>query len=130
MGYFSKVNLLISTLVVILVSLVYSIEEPDDSVITHISSTSPFDFSVFNGYQLGNHTVHLQLTDEEQPPIVEKQSVTKKKKLKRFVPVFWEINSPVKEIAPAVFNILRKNNYSKPYFLSHIHQFLFRLTLF
>jgi hypothetical protein len=59
----------------------------------------------------------------------ENKLVKYKKKFKRTSHVFPGIRPPVKEVTPGVFNISAPI-YSKPYFLSHLQHFLFRLTPF
>ena len=53
-----------------------------------------------------------------------------KKRFKRFYSFSTKLERPVKDIDLLPVNIFTKETYSKPHFLSHLHQFLFRLTPF
>lgn len=53
-----------------------------------------------------------------------------KKKFKRTFTYSTRLKQPVKDIAIAWTDIFTDETYNKPYFLSHQHHFLFRLTPF
>jgi hypothetical protein len=53
-----------------------------------------------------------------------------RKKLKRWIQLFSGIRPPVKDAEQSCFYLSLKHGYNTPYFLSHLHAFLFRLTPF
>ena len=53
-----------------------------------------------------------------------------RKKFKRTSNVFSGIKPPIKDLSPVAFNVSSNITYNRPYFLSHLHRFLFRLTPF
>ncbi|RYZ47794.1 MAG: hypothetical protein EOO14_23045 [Chitinophagaceae bacterium] len=65
---------------------------------------------------------------------IEELLVTKmykiKKKYKRVVPGSSMLRQPVREVDIIPLNIYIKETYSKPFFVSPLHRFLFRLTPF
>lgn len=61
---------------------------------------------------------------------IKNQFVSYKKKFKRWRPAFSGFKVPAKAVASVAYSDSLKNNYIKPDFLSHLHNFLFRLTPF
>ena len=59
-----------------------------------------------------------------------KTFVKYRKKFKRVYTSSVRLKPPVKDLDPLTVNIFTKESYSKPFFLSHLHHFLFRLTPF
>lgn len=78
-------------------------------------------------------SIHLSLpeyllfeTDETVVPKICKQ----KKKYKRILPGSSTLRPPVRDVDIIPQNIYIKETYSKPFFVSPLHRFLFRLTPF
>jgi hypothetical protein len=53
-----------------------------------------------------------------------------KKKYRRAIHTFSGIKQPVRQVELQLPSIYSKEIYTEPYFLSHLHRFLFRLTPF
>jgi hypothetical protein len=53
-----------------------------------------------------------------------------RKKFKRTSNAFSGIKPPIKDLSPVAFNLSSNATYNRPYFLSHLHHFLFLLTPF
>jgi len=98
------------------------------------TSASPY----FSSFSFSSKTGLYDLVKTGSSPILfhshkylqsESKLVKYKKKFKRTSHVFPGIRPPVKQVPPVVFDSSAPV-YSKPYFLSQLQYFLFRLTPF
>lgn len=102
----------------------------NDRLTTHLISLFPAKTNLFS--QPAEITIDDARVDfEPHYDYSFRKTVLKyKKKIKRAYTFSTRLKHPVKEIDIVAINIFTKESYSKPFFLSHLHHFLFRLTPF
>jgi hypothetical protein len=137
MGNYTKINLLFLSILVLLMSFTAKDEETESpnnaSTYINAGSLNYYTFSVVPSIGLKSliNIPASQIFEDATKSELKTTFVKQRKKCKRLVNSLCSgIQPPVKEIDPAEFNIFWKDSYSKPYFLSHIHSFVFRLTPF
>jgi hypothetical protein len=77
--------------------------------------------------------IHVSVPDFpafETEEVVVPKICKQKKKYKRILPGSSTLRQPVRDIDIIPQNIYIKETYSKPFFISPLHRFLFRLTPF
>jgi hypothetical protein len=134
MRNFTKFNIL-SLCILALFLLSFRYDNRNENCFLHKNTSASLYFSSFS---FPYKTVLSDVVKTGSSPILfhshkylqaESKLVKYKKKFKRTSHVFPGIRPPVKEVPPVVFNSSTPV-YSKPYFLSQLQYFLFRLTPF
>ncbi len=125
-----RLYLLLPLITVFLMSFEHKSIKKEMSVDTcfpsvYLSSVFPFPLVI----ETGLREIDEEVDSQTAVSGVKKGHIKYKKKFKR-PQVSIGIRPPAKDIERVDFNSTSKPTYSKPYFLSHLHHFLFRLTPF
>ena len=135
MGIRKKISLLILSMVLLTLPALAGV---NSSVSAHtspqrVSSQKAHTAPTPSQLLLLFSNIHLSLpdylsfeTEETLLPKICKQ----KKKYKRIIPGSSTLRPPVRDVDIIPQNIYIKETYSKPFFISPLHRFLFRLTPF
>lgn len=135
MGIRKKISLLILSMVLLTLPALAGV---NSSVSAHTSPQRVFSQKAHTSPTASQvlllfSNIHLSLpdylsfeTEETLLPKICKQ----KKKYKRIIPGSSTLRPPVRDVDIIPQNIYIKETYSKPFFISPLHRFLFRLTPF
>jgi hypothetical protein len=138
MGNFTRPFLLLSTIMAI---MMMSFKAESINKYSPTAACKPFSFANSSFPDTLAHVISTDaisaktLLDNETAFDQEKSRFKNKqlkfrKKFKRLPQGLTGFRPPVKNVESARFNLFSISTYNKPYFLSHLHYFLFRLTPF